>query len=89
MPPEEFATNQGTVGTTPQALGHSRRAVKYVEVRALSTNAGKIYVGPSTVSASTGYELSAGESVKINIDDPAKVWVVASQASQGYSYLSV
>jgi len=93
MTVEEFATGQGTVGQTPQPLGHSRRALKYIRIRAASGNSGLLYVGPSTVGAASGYALiasdAAAESVTVEVDDVAKVWIVASQADQEYSYLVV
>jgi hypothetical protein len=43
----------------------------------LSTNTVSVYVGPSTVSTTSGIELAKGEEVFIAVDDPAKVHAVA------------
>lgn len=48
-------------------LGSTRTSYKQVDIKAPAANTGKIYVGPSTVSATAAYvELSAGESWGLN-----------------------
>jgi hypothetical protein len=89
---EEFQAGQGTVGLTPQpieAAGHLPVS-KYVIVKADLVNANDVFVGTSTVSATTGFRLDAGEATPpIHIDDLSKVFVLGGAASQGYSWLAV
>jgi hypothetical protein len=50
-------------------------------VRALSTNTGKMYVGNNgsgVVSSTTGYELSAGDQVYLDIPNLKLLWVDGS-----------
>ena len=84
----EFHAGQMSVGTTPAVLPH-QRAYKGVRVKADASNTGVIYVGPSTVSASTGYPLAKGEEVLIAVEDPALVSVVADAGGQKIAWLSV
>ena len=94
-------TNSG--GGTPTALGAARATVKTagtevqlasnacasVTVKARATNTGTIYVGASSVSSTTGFELAAGESVSVDITNTNAVWVDASASGDGVSYLWV
>lgn len=55
---------QKTVNTTPvQLSGSSTVPTNGIIVKALSTNLASIFVGPSGVTTSTGYELVAGEAI--------------------------
>src|SRR5205085_9837809 len=69
------AAVQVTAASTPLVFG--------VQVKAAAANTGKIYVGAaSTVTAGTapataGYELSAGGSVLVPIDNVNKAWAMA------------
>ena len=61
-----------------------------VRVQALNTNIGIVYIGhDASVSASNGWALSAGEHVDIPIDDPSKIWVIASVVSQAAKWFAV
>ena len=53
-------TNVSSAGTAVQ-LNNVTNRTKYMIVKALAGNSGLIYVGQSDVSASNGYELSAGQ----------------------------
>jgi hypothetical protein len=59
MSVSEFDAGQGT--TTPAtvtplvAAGFGRKSYKSVRVRALATNTGSILIGPTSLSASSGY----------------------------------
>jgi len=64
-------------------------ACKSVTIRALSTNTGIIYLGPDGVTAATGYQLSAGESVDIAIDNVNRIYIDASVTDEGVTYLAV
>lgn len=63
-----------------------------VLVKAANGNSGKIYVGKSDVTADStdatdGFELGAGESVFVEIDNANKVYVIASAANQSVYYI--
>ncbi len=86
----EFCTGQGTTSTVAVPLvaaNMARFSLKGVRVHAGASNAGPIFVGPSGVSAATGYPLNAGESVLIEVDNPSKVSVIAAGA-YGYSWIA-
>lgn len=70
-----------------QLTSTSSRVSKGVVVKAAVGNSGKVYVGLSNVTADSadatdGFELAAGESIAMEIDDPSKVYVIGSAASQ-------
>ncbi len=60
------------------AAGFARKAYKGVRVRAASANTIVVYVGPQGVNTTTGYPLPAGEELAISIENPSKVYIVAS-----------
>ena len=69
-----------SAGTAVQALNATNR-VKYAKFKALAGNSGLAYVGVSDVSASIGYELSAGNELEWNFGEfggsvPANVFYV-------------
>lgn len=87
----EFGTGHGEVGTDAQQLSDlTIPSLKCVKVKADLDNAGLIYVGANEqVTDEGGYELQGGEEVEIQIDRLDKVWVIASEADQGYSWLCI
>lgn len=86
-----FVTGQRTVGTSAVALVTSKvAATRGVQVKAAATNAGTVYVGrDANVTAASGFGLAAGEGLLIKVDDAAKVFLVATAASQTVEYLVV
>ena len=63
------------------AADMASKAYKGVRVRAATANTLVVYVGPSSVTTDTGYPLPAGEELCIPIEDPSKVYVVATPGS--------
>ena len=61
-------TNVSSAGTRVQ-LSNVTFRVKYIKVKALAGNSGLTYIGVSDVSASAGYELSAGNEVELNFGE--------------------
>ena len=61
-------TDVSSAGTAVQVLNATNR-VKWVRFKALAGNSGLAYVGVSDVSASLGYELSAGNTVELNFGE--------------------
>ena len=76
-----------TVGTTAVQLSDIV-VVEAVAVKALSTNTGIVYVGDSGVTTSNGFELTAGESLTVLIDNVDKIYVIASAASQNVRWFA-
>ena len=73
-------TNVSSAGTRVQGNNVTNR-VKQVQFKALAGNSGLAYVGVSDVSASLGYELSAGNTVSLNFGEfggsvPANIFYV-------------
>lgn len=58
-----------------------------VAVRANSDNTGTVYIGDSTVSASTGFEKTPGDGVSINVEDVSSIYVDADNSGDGVSWL--
>lgn len=64
-------------------------------IKASPDNSGRVYVGTdNTVTADStdatdGFELSAGESVVVEIDDPSKIFVIASATGQKVFWIGV
>jgi len=76
-----------TTITASVALGATETVVSGLNIKAEANNTGIIYVGDSGVSSSNGYELAAGETVFLEIDDVATVYIIASVATEGVTYV--
>ena len=79
-------TTVTSAGTAVQVLNATNR-VKFLKFKALAGNSGLAYVGISDVSASIGYELSAGNEIELNFGEfggsvPANVFY-ADAATNG------
>ena len=79
-------TTVSTAGTAVQVLNATNR-VKFLKFKALAGNSGLAYVVISDVSASIGYELSAGNEIELNFGEfggsvPANVFY-ADAATNG------
>lgn len=89
-PPTDLHAGQKTVSTsgTPEALvGTSQPLAEGVEVKALASNSGAAYVQPQGAGAGDGFELAAGESVALAVDDLQKVYVDVDTDGEGVSYI--
>ena len=64
-------------------------ACKSVTIKALTSNTGLIYVGSSTVAASNGYQLSAGDSISLDIANLNTVNIDSSINLEGVTYLGI
>lgn len=77
--PSAPLVNQKTVTTAGTAVQLQTNTLKVgIIVQALSTNAGSVFVGPSTVSASTGFELQAGQATSFGVSNSNAIWVDAA-----------
>jgi len=85
----------GTVGNgqktvtsagTAEALGSST-AIDSITIKALATNTGNIYVGSSSVDDTNGFVLDAGDTVSLDIDNLADVYIDADTNGEGVSFI--
>ena len=72
----ELRTGSGSAELVAASIDNSQPLIRGLSIKAATSNSGMIYVGNAAVSTSVGYELSAGEELYLEIDDPAKVYVV-------------
>ena len=82
-----FATGRkSSIGTSAAQVTSSTHVSRGVQIIADSTNAVKVYVGISTVTADSadgtdGFPLAAGESVVVPVSDPSLIYVIAPSGS--------
>lgn len=68
---------------------NNRKAAKGVTIKNLDASI-VIYVGKSdTVSATTGFALAGGDSIKLEIEDPWSLYVIAASGTPAYSWIAV
>lgn len=83
-------SGQITVTTAGTEVQGGNIACDGIFVKAMSTNTGKVYIGndgAGAVASTTGYELSAGEQVYLNIKNLNLLWVDASADAQKVCWL--
>jgi hypothetical protein len=61
-------TTVSTAGSEQQISNTSNR-VLYLKAKALAANSGIVYIGVSDITATNGYELSAGNEIELNFAD--------------------
>jgi len=76
-----------TAAGTAEALGTATQLVSGVTVKALTDNSGYVYVGNSDVSATAGIELKAGESVFVECNNLATIYVDSAVNGEGVGYI--
>ncbi len=77
-----------TTAGTRVALAAST-AVKSVTIKALAANTGLIYVGDSSVASTNGFQLSAYESVSLDIANLSTINIDSAINGDGVSFLAV
>lgn len=78
-----------TAGTAEALNGGAALAVPdghAVKIKALPGNTGNVYVGDSTVSASSGYVLTPGDTVSIQVADVATIYADVDTGGEGVSW---
>jgi len=83
---QETVDSAGTDQTIRPA--GSQAITSGVTVKALAGNTGIVYVGAENVAAATGFELSAKESVFLEVADIASVWIDAATTDDGVSWIA-
>ena len=86
-----FVNGTETIGTSAEGLTSINHPCnKGVTLSVEMSNLGTIYIGDSnSVSTSNGFPLEAGDSMYIPIDNPNKVYCIASQASQKIYWIAI
>jgi len=74
------------IGTTNSILRESQQDLDNT-VKAMSTNTGLVYLGISTVSSTTGFELSAGEQIFIPVSNLNGVYLDVAVTAEGITYI--
>jgi len=92
---QKTVTAAGTA--EPLAIGHpDEMRTQLLIIKALTTNAGKIYVSNGTVSSTTGLDLDPGDVVTYEIEpeewvngvtiNMAKIWIDSDNNGEGVVY---
>ncbi len=86
-----FKNGTETIGTTAGVLTSTNHSSsKGVTLSVEMSNVGTIYIGyDSTVTSSNGFPLEAGDSMYIPIDNPNKIYCVASQSGQDIYWFAI
>ena len=82
-------TNQFAVATAGTAVQLQSNATLSLTIKALAANTGLIYVGGSSVDSTSGFELSAGDSVSIAISNNNIIWIDASVSGEKVCVIAV
>lgn len=89
VPIKSFQAQTGTVGVTAAQLVGVKNQPAHKGVLIKNTHATfLLFVGIANVSATLGYELGVNESVFLETDDPASIFVVADTAATTYTWLA-
>ena len=65
----DAGTTTVTTGGTEVQISNTTNRVRKIHAKALAANSGITYFGVSDVSATNGYELSAGNTIEISFAD--------------------
>lgn len=87
---------QVTIGTTAQRLQavpadkeDRRTDGGGIVLKASSGNTGIVYVGNADVSDGNGFFLSSGEAINLPVDDPSRIYLVASESGQIVAWIGL
>jgi len=85
--PALIYSGQQTLSTSAAALPNY--ALKQtLTITAGSSNTGKVFIGPSGVTSSTGYVLSAGGSVSLTVSNSNVIYVLGANTSDTISWIA-
>lgn len=73
-----FLSGQIAMTGAAVALTALPKNVASVVLKNNAGNTGKMYIGGATVSATTGFELAAGESIALDIINPGKMFAIGT-----------
>jgi len=78
----------GQIAVTGSAVAFSSNAIKSVTIKALVGNTISVYVGPTGVTTSTGYELIAGDSITLALANTNTIYLIASTTGASVSWIA-
>jgi len=78
--PSAIYSGQQTATTSAAALP-SQAFVNGVILKSIVGNTGTIYIGPSTVTTSNGYPLTAGEAISYSIANSSTIYMIGTNAT--------
>jgi hypothetical protein len=81
-----LVTGQKAVTTTIAQLASTAVYKNGVKLTNLSTSTSPLFYGPSGVTATTGDELPAGQSVVLPVTDPALIYLITASGTATASY---
>lgn len=84
-----LVTGQLAVTATAQALGSATAYKNGIAVTNLSSGAVSIFIGPTGVTTSTGFELQVGSSLVLPVQDLSKIFVIASTTGSTISWIGL
>lgn len=84
----KFFSGQVTVGTTANNLLGTAELQSGVRIKADAANAESVFVGPTGVTANTGFKLSANEEVFIDIDSLNKIFHMSVGGGETLSFIA-
>ncbi len=84
-----FNGKTSTVTAGSRVVLAASQAVQSVTIKALITNTGLIYVGSSSVSSANGFQLSAGETVSMDVANLNTVNIDSSVNGEGVTYIGI
>lgn len=67
----------------------SSTSTSSITIKALATNTGTIYVGSSSVSSANGFQLAAGDTLSLDLNNLNKVYLDASVGGEGVTYVYI
>ena len=83
-----FLTGQVIIGLTAVQLP-SNALKNSINIKSSDSNTGILYVGSSNaVTTATGYELSAGESITLPINNSNLIYLISNSTNQIISYIA-
>jgi hypothetical protein len=87
---ETVGNGQKTVASagTAEVLA-TNTTIKSVTIKALLANTNNVYVGDSSVDSSNGFELDAGESISLDINNLADIYIDVDTNGEGVSYIYI
>lgn len=84
----DFKVDTLTVGTTATQFPITAVPTRGVQLSASADNTGTIYIGKADVAAKS-YPLAAGDKIFLPISNLKDLYLLGSDADQGYSYIWV
>ena len=85
LPTTPLAGHQTSTGTAV-AIG-SGALVNGAIIQALAANAGNVYIGPSGVSTSTGFQLQPGQATSIAVSNLGAIYLISATSGDGICYI--